>query len=246
MQGSFDVMATHPYMGVADAPPETPDDGSIWTISHVAAVHDLMVRNGDGSKPIWFTEFGWSSHDNWAGIENWNRGVTPDQQADYFVRTIKYVATNYPYVTNLFWYEERNNTSGNIQLDNYGLMTHDLVAKPAYDSIKSFLTGGSTATSTTSTASTSTTASTTTAPTTTASTSTTTSTSSTASTTTAPTTTTTKTTTASTTTSTSSTSTTTTTRKKPRPRPKRVLFSRPSHAATTGRRLHRAKPLRVI
>ena len=170
MAGSFDVMATHPYMGMADAPPETPDDGSIWTISHVSAVHDLMIRYGDGSKPIWFTEFGWSSHANWAGIENWNLGVTLQQQGDYFVRTIKYVQANYPYVTNLFWYESRNNTSGNVQLDNYGLMANDLTPKPAYDAIKGYLTGSSGAPSPTTTTPSSTSTSTTTrSPTTTTS-----------------------------------------------------------------------------
>jgi hypothetical protein len=157
MRGSFDVLSTHPYMGMADAPPEQPDDGSIWTISHVAAVHNMMVANGDGSKPIWFTEFGWSSHDNWAGVENWNRGVTAQQQGDYFVRAVKYIAANYPYVTNVFWYEERNNASGNVQLDNYGLLNRDLTPKPAYTAIKTYL-GGSAST---------TTAATTTAPTTT-------------------------------------------------------------------------------
>lgn len=165
MHGSFDVMSTHPYMGMADAAPEQPDDGSIWTISHVGAVHNLMVQNGDGSKPIWFTEFGWSSHDNWAGVENWNRGVTAAEQGDYFVRAVKYVAANYPYVTNVFWYEERNNTSGNVQLDNYGLLNHDLTPKPAYDAIKTYLGGAATSTTTAATTTTTTaTTTTTTAP----------------------------------------------------------------------------------
>jgi hypothetical protein len=170
MRGSFDVMSTHPYMGMADAAPEQPDDGSIWTISHVGAVHNLMVANGDGSKPIWFTEFGWSSHDNWAGVENWNRGVTAQQQADYFVRAVKYVAGNYPYVTNVFWYEERNNASGNVQLDNYGLLNRDLTPKPAYTAIKTYLGGAATTTTTTAATTTTTTAATTTTTTTTTST----------------------------------------------------------------------------
>ncbi len=140
-KGSFDVMATHPYQAPADLPPETPDNGTIWTLSHVAAVHALMGRYGDGDKPIWFTEFGWSSHENWAGVENWNRGVTLEKQADYLVRTIKYVGANFPYVTNIFWYNERNNAGGGAQYDNYGLLNRDLSPKPAYLALKSYLTG---------------------------------------------------------------------------------------------------------
>jgi hypothetical protein len=138
-KGSFDVMATHPYQGMADAPPETPSDGNRWWLSNVTTVHDLMVANGDGAKSIWFTEFGWSSHDNPSGVQNWNRGVTPQQQADFLVRALTYVAQNFPYVTNVFWYEERNSASGNVQLDNYGLLNRDLSPKPAYDALKAFL-----------------------------------------------------------------------------------------------------------
>ena len=35
-----------------------------------------MVDYGDAANPVWFTEFGWSAHANWTGIQNWKRGVT--------------------------------------------------------------------------------------------------------------------------------------------------------------------------
>ncbi|MDP9068351.1 MAG: cellulase family glycosylhydrolase [Actinomycetota bacterium] len=142
--GYFDIMSTHPYQGVADAPPETPDDGTIWTLSHVAAVHDLMVLNGDGDKEIWFTEMGWSSHANQGNEANWQRGVTEAQQGDYFVRTIEYVTQRHPYVTNIFWYNERNRDSSDVQLANYGLLRRDFSDKPAYTAIKGYLTSGTT------------------------------------------------------------------------------------------------------
>jgi hypothetical protein len=140
-KGTFDVMSTHPYMGVADAPPEARDDGTRYTIAHVRAVHRLMVRNGDGAKPIWFTEFGWSSHANWPGVENWNRGVTPQRQGEYLVRTLKYVGANFRYVTNVFWYTDRNESGAGPHNDNYGLLMQDGSPKPAYDALKAFLAG---------------------------------------------------------------------------------------------------------
>lgn len=139
--GSFDVMATHPYQGFADAPPETPDDGSIYTLRHVAAVRALMKRYGDGAKPIWFTEFGWSAHENSPRLDNWERGVTLRQQARFLVRTIDLVAEEYPYVKNIFWYNERDRDTGNIQVDNYGLLRRDLTSKPAFRALKRRLTG---------------------------------------------------------------------------------------------------------
>lgn len=140
-QGSFDVMATHPYLSPSNAPPETadPNGTDIWTLSHVASVRSLMQSYGDGAKEVWFTEFGWSDHENAPGANAWEIGVTQAQQADYFVRTITYLADTFPYVTNVFWYTERNEASGNLQLDNYGLLYRDLSPKPVYTRLQSFL-----------------------------------------------------------------------------------------------------------
>ncbi len=140
IQGSFDIMATHPYQGFANAAPETPSDGTRGSFTHVTAVRDLMVANGDGAKPIWFTEFGWSDHATPAGTPNWQWGVTPTQQADYLIRSLRWVATNAPYVTQVFWYNERNQTSGDAHLDNYGLLTADLGEKPVYQALRDYLT----------------------------------------------------------------------------------------------------------
>jgi hypothetical protein len=142
VRGSFDVMATHPYQGQHDDPPETPDtDGdNIWLLTHVEAVHELMGRWGDGAKPIWFTEFGWSAHPNQGDEAPWEVGVTRQQQADYLIRTLRLVAERYPYVTNVFWYNERNRDSDNVQVNNYGLLRRDLSPKPAYRALKRFLT----------------------------------------------------------------------------------------------------------
>jgi aryl-phospho-beta-D-glucosidase BglC (GH1 family) len=140
IHGSFDIMATHPYQGLANAAPETPDDGTRYTFTHVTAVHDLMAANGDATKPIWFTEFGWSNHPTPTGTPTWQLGVTDTQQGDYLIRSLRWIATHAPYVTNVFWYNERNQTSGNPQLDNYGLLTANLTEKPVYQALRDYLT----------------------------------------------------------------------------------------------------------
>jgi len=131
VRGAFDVMATHPYMGVADASPALADDGSMYTLRHLSAVHDLMVRNGDGAKPVWLTELGWSSHANTGGEANWNRGVTEAQQGAFLTQTAQLVASTYPYVQKMFWYSDRDDDSGQKQQDNYGLLHRDLTPKRA-------------------------------------------------------------------------------------------------------------------
>ena len=128
----FDILATHPYQGLGDAPPEHADDGHRWWLSHLPAVRNVMNQYGDGTKPIWFTEFGWSEHANWPGIPNWQRGVTPEVQADYLVRAVHYTAANYPYVPVMFWYKERTQPGGSdAHQDGYGLLRSDLSPRPA-------------------------------------------------------------------------------------------------------------------
>jgi hypothetical protein len=139
--GNFDVMATHPYTGPADAPPEGPDDGNMWTMAHVETIYKLMKQWGDGDKKIWFTEFGWSTHPTAQGAPNWMRGVTLEQQAEYMIRALKFIGESFPYVTNVFWYNERNTNSGNVHVDNFGLLYRDLTPKPAYHAVKAFLVG---------------------------------------------------------------------------------------------------------
>lgn len=137
-KGYFDVMNTHPYVAPSDAPPEKPDDGSPYTIAAAKRVHDLMVTRGDGNKPIWFTEFGWSSHANAPGTPNWSLGVSEAQQADYLTRAYKYISANMPYVQTAFWYTERNTSDGDLHNKNYGLLNYDLSSKPAYTALKSY------------------------------------------------------------------------------------------------------------
>ncbi len=129
--GYFDVMATHPYMGVANLPPTTPDDGTMWTLTHAVAVRNLMVAKGDGAKSLWFTEFGWSTHTNPAGTPNYALGVTEAVQAADFTATITLIRATMPWVGKVYWYTERDSAAeGSTQNANYGLLRSDQSAKP--------------------------------------------------------------------------------------------------------------------
>jgi hypothetical protein len=140
-KGSFDVLATHPYQGIADAPPESADDGNRWWFTHLPAVRKVMLRHGDGAKPIWFTEFGWSAHADRPGVANWQRGVTPEQQGDYLVRAMRYTQAHYPYVPVMFWYKERARPGGDAHQEGYALLNSNLSERPVYKALKNFLSG---------------------------------------------------------------------------------------------------------
>jgi hypothetical protein len=139
--GSFDVLSVHPYQGISNQPPEVADDGNIWVMDHVRTVRNLMVARGDGAKEIWGTEFGWSVHANNGSEGTWQRGVTEAQQADYLARSLTWFAANHPYVTNLFWYNERQKATGDAHEDGFGLLRRDLSPRPSYTTLAAMLSG---------------------------------------------------------------------------------------------------------
>ena len=118
------------------------DDGDDWwLLTHVPAVRDVMARNGDGAKPIWFTEFGWSVHDNRPDSPPWQRGVSPAEQAAYLTRALGLIGSRYPYVERAFWYKDAARPEEDEVQAGYGLLRADLTPRPAYTALKALLAG---------------------------------------------------------------------------------------------------------
>jgi hypothetical protein len=137
-KGYFDVMAVHPYPG--PNPPEAVwySNGRIGptAFSGFREVRSSMLAQGD-DKPIWLTEFGWST----TTTESW--GVTASQQADYLTRAYR-LLESYPYVAIAYWYNLRNNfwdDDADTWETQLGLMRTDFTHKPSYDAFRSYQPG---------------------------------------------------------------------------------------------------------
>lgn len=130
----FDVMNVHPYMAPGDRPPEEPApdwdaNPTKCTMDAVKRIDALMSDRSDGAKPIWFTEFGWSSHANDGTESPQEIGVSQSKQADFLIRTLEFLRDYHPYVKRVFWYNDRNedqtpsasNPRGYIYENNFGL-----------------------------------------------------------------------------------------------------------------------------
>jgi len=139
-KGSFDILATHPYMGRGDDPPEHRDLGRHWTLVAVTRVREVMLDHGD-DRPIWFTEFGWSVHSNTGREPAWERGVSEEEQAEYLVRAVEMVTLRYPYVDVMFWYNDRAKATSDRHQSGYGLLTRDLQPRPAYHALSALSAG---------------------------------------------------------------------------------------------------------
>ena len=102
------------------------------------SIHAVMVAAGDGSKPVYMTELGWSSTSaecqtgHWAGQKL--AGVTQPTQAAYLQQAYHCLAQpEYSYVKAAMWFELFNNGGSSAPLDNFGLLNQDFSPKPAFD-----------------------------------------------------------------------------------------------------------------
>ena len=133
----FDVMGTHPYS--CNGPESVAQkDGRISQFSYLGyrEIRKSMLARGD-DKPIWFTEFGWSTSTQQCG-------VSEATQADYLTKAFKLAAQD-PYVQVAFWYNFRNNSWSHDADDiesRYGLLRTDYSHKPSYDAFKACAAGG--------------------------------------------------------------------------------------------------------
>jgi exo-beta-1,3-glucanase (GH17 family) len=125
-------------VGPADDSPTARDDGNMWTFRHIDAVRTLML-NRDDRKPIWATEFGWSSHPNDGTEQPWELGVSEREQGQLAVQTLRLLGSDYPYVRKAFWYNERNKQSGNVHQDNFGVLDSRGSPKPIYYALRDYL-----------------------------------------------------------------------------------------------------------
>jgi hypothetical protein len=116
--GSFDVLAIHSY--VTGTPDGSAYERWITDAKNIVASY--------GSKPIWITEFGWSSYAGSGGTS------TGDQK--YFLERAYEIASQAG-VQGIFWFEMVNRgTNATSELDNWGVLNSDLSTKPAFDGLK--------------------------------------------------------------------------------------------------------------
>jgi hypothetical protein len=112
--GSFDGLAIHPY--IYPFLPEIQTSWNPWTF--LPSLHALMVANGDGSKLIWYTEFG-------APTSGTTQPVTPQVQALSYTQAFA-VARSWSWSGPLFAFNWQDSADG-----DFGLHDSQGDAKPA-------------------------------------------------------------------------------------------------------------------
>jgi O-glycosyl hydrolase len=131
-RASFDGLAVHPY-------PE-PSDGGADSLTRVDAVRDLLARAGDAGKPVWVTEFGWSTNES-CGRSGEPAGVSELEQAAALRSGFGLFAAR-PWVHAAFWYDIRDDGDDPCAHEaRFGLLrpTGPSSPKPAYGALQTLV-----------------------------------------------------------------------------------------------------------
>jgi len=142
-EGSFDAVAVHTDTACNITSPYVYEYNQNTTIINqyfflgFTGIHTLMVANGDGAKPIYMTEIGWSSTSAECTTGAWANqklaGVTQQTQATYLQQAYLCLdQPQYSYVKAAMWFEMYNSATSTAPIDNYGLLNADYTPKPAY------------------------------------------------------------------------------------------------------------------
>lgn len=114
---SFDAVAIHTYVNGA---PETSIAGQ-W-LDEMRAYVDSV-----GHKPIWITEFGWSTYSG--------SGISQATQAQYLSRF--YMMAARAGVAGVFWFQLQAHSSSDTAINNnYALVNPDGTTRPAYGALR--------------------------------------------------------------------------------------------------------------
>jgi hypothetical protein len=93
----YDAVSAHPsgFSNPPDCTPQTPtcslsggwnNDSSFFAFTRVAQYRDVMVRNGESNKKIWFSEFGYCSGSTPPPGYEYCKYLTAQNQADFLVQ----------------------------------------------------------------------------------------------------------------------------------------------------------------
>jgi hypothetical protein len=137
----FDIVALQGY-GLWSGPTDRRMHPRVLNLAHHLFVRDLMVKNGDATKPIWLAEMNWNAAPD--GVPPNYGKVTLEQQARYLPLAYARVAAEWPWigVANT-WYLKRATdaweTAGRPEA-YFRLLQPDFTPLPVYEAIKTAIT----------------------------------------------------------------------------------------------------------
>jgi hypothetical protein len=135
-KGSFDAVGFHPYT-FPQFPSANNTNGWAQMSLTSPSVRSIMTANGDSAKQVWITEVGAPTNGPDAA---WY--VSEDDQSKMLTDAIN-LYKSYDWTGPLLWYTYRDGgTTTNTNENFFGLIRNDYSQKPAYQTMKNFISAG--------------------------------------------------------------------------------------------------------
>ena len=137
----FDIMAMQAY-GLWSGPTDRRMQPRVMNFGRPQFVRDLMVANGDASKPIWISEMAWNAVPDAVADKRFGQ-VSPEQQAQYEPMAYQRALEEWPWagVVNT-WYFKRASDEWFKQGKPeayFRLADPDFTLQPVYESLKAYI-----------------------------------------------------------------------------------------------------------
>jgi hypothetical protein len=135
----FDILAMQGY-GLWSGPYDRRMRPRVINFSRPLYIRDMMIKNGDGEKPIWISEMNWNAlPPDHPAYPEFGR-VTEEQQARYVVEAYRRAQAEWPWVGVInFWFFKRASEDEKDQAWYYFRMVEpDFTPLPVYDAVKEY------------------------------------------------------------------------------------------------------------
>jgi hypothetical protein len=135
-KGYFDILGAMIY-GLWTGPYDRRASPDRTNFSRVQLLREIMVRHGDGAKPIWATEVGWNAlPEDFPAFPNYGR-VSETQQAIYAVEAYQRAAREWPWlgVMNYWYFRRPSDAERNQTWYYFRMMEPDFTPLPVYGAL---------------------------------------------------------------------------------------------------------------
>ncbi|MBI1277001.1 MAG: hypothetical protein GC179_02610 [Anaerolineaceae bacterium] len=118
----MDAVAAKPY-GFSDSVEDRMVSPDRLNFSRIIALREVMVRNGDGKKALWASEWGWNSlPDNWSGRPSIWGSVSADLQVNYTLSALNRADREWPWLGGMILSQWQPNIEANDPLWGFALI----------------------------------------------------------------------------------------------------------------------------
>ena len=134
----MDVVAAKPY-GFSFSPLDRRVNENQLNFSRVIALREIMLRHGDGKKPIWASAWGWNAlPDDWDGAESIWGSVSEDEQIRHTLSAFDRAHREWSWMGAMFLHHWQPDADQNSAQWGFSLLDADGAPKPLLEAIAQY------------------------------------------------------------------------------------------------------------